>query len=302
MLDTRLPQPNDSFRWVQAAPGPALVCRGLEAFAHHVMTTRTWALAAVRNVRNSEERRAWAEVAAAMSVSAGRLVRAHQVHGADVLTRRAGDAPVTTLSYADIIVSNDPAVAIAIQTADCAPILIADRRTGVVAAAHAGWRGLAAGAPRVAVDALAREFGSRPEDLLAAVGPSIGACCYEVGPDVRQRFEEAGWPESTTSGWFFTRPQPTKRNPSMAGLRVEPRPGHWYFDSGRVASDQLKSAGVPRDQILVAELCTASHPGVLCSYRRDGGDAGRIAGAIRAVAVDVSAVAPIITIRDTPCG
>jgi YfiH family protein len=259
--------------------GLALVCPGVEAFAHHLITTHSWALA---TDRHRDGGRAWAEVAAAMLVSTDRLVRAHQVHGADVLIRRAGDPPVAILPDADIILSDDPTVAIAIQTADCVPILIADRRTGVVAAAHAGWRGLAVGVPRVTVDALAREFGSRPEDLVAAVGPSIGACCYEVGSEVRQRFEEAGWPESTTSGWFFSRPQPTTANASMTGLRPQPRPGHWYFDSGRAARDQLESAGVPREGILGAGLCTASHPEVLCSYRRDGGDAGRIAGAIRA--------------------
>jgi hypothetical protein len=183
---------------------------------------------------------------------------------------------------ADIIVSNDPTVAVAIQSADCVPILIADRRTGAVAAAHAGWRGLALGVPRAAVEALAREFDSRPVDLIAAVGPSIGACCYEVGPDVRRRFEDGRWPASTTNRWFFMRAQPTPGNPSMAGLPAEPRRGHWYLDSGRAARDQLEAAGVPLDQILVAELCTASHPGALCSYRRDGAGAGRIASAIRA--------------------
>ena len=252
------------------------MCRALEPVAEHVITTREWELGARSTI---DESRAWDEVAAALGVE---IVRAHQVHGADILIRRAGDAQVATLPDADIVVSNDPAVAIAIQAADCVPILIADRRTGAVAAAHAGWRGLAAGVPRVTVEALAREFGSRPEDLVAAAGPSIGACCYEVGPEVRERFGEAGWPESTTSGWFFARPQPTVGNPSMTGVRTEPRPGHWYFDSGRAASDQLASAGVPRDQIFVATLCTASHPGALCSYRRDGAVAGRIAGAIRA--------------------
>ena len=275
MLDTRLPQPNDSFRWAQEAPGPALVCRLLEPLADHVITTRFWALGAGEN---GDADHAWAEVAAALDAP---LVRVHQVHGANFLVRRPGDAPPTTRADADIIVSNDPAVAIAIQTADCVPILIADRRTGAVAAAHAGWRGLAAGVPRVTVEALAREFGSRPGDLVAAAGPSIGACCYEVGPEVRQRFEEAGWPASTTSRWFFARAQPTTSNPSMAGLRTEPRPGHWYFDSGRAASDQLEAAGVAPDQILVAELCTASHPVALCSYRRDGAGTGRIAAAIR---------------------
>ena len=241
-----------------------------------MITSRIWALGAGAN---SDADLGWAEVAAALNAP---IVRVHQVHGADFLIRRAGDAPPAALPDADIIVSNDPAVAIAIQTADCATILIADRRTGAVAAAHAGWRGLAGGVPRVTVEALGREFGSRSADLVAAVGPSIAACCYEVGPEVRQRFEKAGWPESTTSGWFFERAQPTKRNPSMAGLRTEPRPGHWYFDSGRAAGDQLESAGVARDQIFVADLCTASHPDTLCSYRRDGSGAGRMAGAIRA--------------------
>jgi len=261
---------------VQGASGPALLCRALEPFADHVITTRSWALGAAG--RNSDADSAWAEVAAAL---ARPLVRVHQVHGAALVIRRAGDPPLAALPEADIIVSHDPTVAIAIQAADCVPILIADRRTGAVAAAHAGWRGLAAGVPRITVEALARQFGSRPGDLVAAAGPSIGACCYEVGPEVRHGFDEAGWPESATRGWFFTRPQPTPGNPSMAGLRAERRPGHWYFDSGRAAGDQLESAGVPRDQILVAGLCTASHAGALCSYRRDGAGAGRIAGAIR---------------------
>jgi len=68
----------------------------------------------------------------------------------------------------------------------------------------------------------------------------------------------------------------------MAGMRADPRPRHWHFESGRAASDQLESAGVARDQIFLAELCTASHPAVLCSYRRDGAACGRLAGAIRA--------------------
>jgi len=263
---------------VQGAGVPSLACRGLEPFADHAVTTRAWALGAGTTLSGRDADRAWAELAAAL----GRpIVRAHQVHGTDVLIRRAGDPLPVAPADADIIVSNDPAVAIAIQTADCVPILIADRRNGAVAAAHAGWRGLAAGVPRLAVEALTREFGSRPTDLVAAAGPSIGACCYEVGSEVRQRFEEAGWSASKTSGWFFERAQPTAANPSMAGLRPDPRPGFWYFDSGRAAGDQLESAGVPRDQIFLAGLCTASHPAVLCSYRRDGAGCGRIAGAIR---------------------
>jgi polyphenol oxidase len=279
MLDTRLPQPNDSFRWVQAGRFPALVCKALEPIARHAITTRDWPLGSRPDVDESD---AWADVANAMAVPAGSLQRVRQVHGADVLVLRAGEARSTEQRpTADVIVSADPAVAIVIQTADCVPLLIADRQTGAVAAAHAGWRGLAAGVPRATLGALAREFGSRTGDLTAAVGPSIGACCYEVGPDVRQRFAQAGWPESMINAWFFVRPQPSARNPSMRGL-APPRPDRWYFDAALAARDQLESAGVPEAQIFVAELCTASHPDIFCSYRRDGRGAGRIAGTIRA--------------------
>jgi len=217
-----------------------------------------------------------------MAVNHDHLVCAHQVHGTNVAVRRAGDRHASQSTTADIIISNDPAVAITIQTADCMGLLMADRRTGAVAAAHAGWRGLAAGVPKVAVAALAREFGSRPADLVVAAGPSVGACCYEVGDDVRRRFDGEGYRELALARWFFTRAQPTTLNPSMAGLPREPRAGRWYFDSGAAARDQLESAGVPRDQIFAADLCTASHPDTLCSYRRDGTGAGRMAGAIRA--------------------
>jgi purine-nucleoside/S-methyl-5'-thioadenosine phosphorylase / adenosine deaminase len=198
------------------------------------------------------------------------------------LTLRGGESARVQLPDADIIVSNDPSTAIAIQSADCVPLLIADRRTGAVAAAHAGWRGLAIGVPRAAVEALVSDFGSRTVDLVVAAGPSIGACCYEVGSAVLDRFERAGWPPSAIGRWFFDRPRATVRNPSMAGLPAEPRPDHWYFDSGRATLDQLEAAGVPADQMFAAELCTGSHPAVLCSYRRDGVGAGRIAAAIRA--------------------
>ena len=275
MCDTRLPQPNDSFRWVQVGARPALVCRPLEFHAPNLFTTREWHLGA------RDEASGWFEVAGAMGVGQDQLVHVHQVHGADVVVRCIGAAP-SMYPPADIMVSNDPTAALAIQTADCVPILLADRRTGAVAAAHAGWRGLAAHVPGTAVAALEREFGSRPADLVVAIGPSIAACCYEVGADVRGRLESAGFPREMTDAWFSRLPQPTPHNPSMAGLPPVPRSGHWYFDSGTAARDALVLAGVSPGQIFAAGLCTASHPDALCSYRRDGTGAGRLASAIRA--------------------
>jgi YfiH family protein len=190
------------------------------------------------------------------------------VHGASVIVRRAGDPRrgVAPLQDADIIISDDPALVLAIQTADCAPLLVADCRIGVVAAAHAGWRGMAARVPEVTVQALATTFGSRPADLVAAIGPSISASCYEVGGEVRDRFTSAGFPAPQLERWF---------TPAQ-------RPGHWYFDGWASVRDQLEEAGLSPDRIHLAGLCTASHPDLFCSYRRDGKAAGRTAAAIRA--------------------
>lgn len=272
------PKPNDGFAWVQVAGGPALVCEALEA--PHVFTTRSWALG---SATEAERAAAWEAVGRSIGVDQGHLCRAHQVHGASVSVRRIGDPTCggQPLPDADIIVSDDPARALAIQTADCVPLLVADRRTGAVAAAHAGWKGMAAGVPRATVLALAREFGSRPVDLVAVAGPSIGACCYEVAADVRDAFRRGGFADAVLQRWFLATPQPTARNPSMPGLPDSRRADHWFFDGWAATRHQLEEAGIPLHNIHFAGLCTASHPQLLCSYRRDGSSAGRAAAAIR---------------------
>jgi polyphenol oxidase len=278
-----LPQPNDAFAWVQAAGLPALVCPPLAEIATHVFTTRGWPLgsrtpetAAGASDRLMDVR--WTDVATAMNIDATRLVRVRQVHGTMVVVARHGAAEGAD---ADIIVSDNPDLALAVQAADCVPILIADRRTGAVAAAHAGWRGLSVRVPAATVAALAREFGSQRRDLVAAIGPAIGACCYEVGADVFQRFVRTGFTGDQLERWFLPRPAPTARNASIASLPTLPRADHWYFDAWASAREQLEAVGIPAGQIFVAGLCTASHPEWLCSYRRDGSPAGRMAAAIR---------------------
>ena len=181
------------------------------------------------------------------------------------------------LPAADVIVSDDPSLALAIQTADCLPILVADARTGAVAAAHAGWRGLAPRVPAVAVAALRREFGSDPTSLVAAAGPSISAARYEVGADVRQRFEEAGFDRERLGRWF------------LQGTRA----GHWQFDGWEATRDQLADAGIPPERILIAQLCTATDADMFCSYRRDGSPAGRMAAVIRPRGGIISSTRPV---------
>jgi len=256
-----------------------LICRPLEPFAPHLFTTREWRLGSPTLQRDGREM--WTDVASALDVEEARLVRVGQVHRAEVAIAREGRE---IRQDADIIVSADPAVAIAIRAADCVPLLLADRGTGAVAAAHAGWRGLAARVPTVTVAALARECGSRVDELIAAAGPSIGPCCYEVGRDVRDSFALAGFSRADLERWFVHSPVSTSHNPSMPGLETKNRlTDHWFFDGWACMRDQLINAGLSTDQIFTAETCTASHPETFCSYRRDGSPAGRLAGAIRSV-------------------
>jgi YfiH family protein len=150
--------------------------------------------------------------------------------------------------------------------------LIADRARGVVAAVHAGWRGTAARVAVAAVDALAREFGSQPSDLVAAIGPSIGPCCYEVGSELVDAFAAAGHERSLIDRWFLA-PAPPRGSRERPNLRL---------DVAGANRDQLLLAGVPEEQIHLSGLCTAMHLDLLTSYRAEKEKAGRIVGAIRA--------------------
>jgi polyphenol oxidase len=282
MIFGMTPQPNDPFVWVQAAGGPALRCAALDALADHLYTTRPWRLGSPGSVNGD----GWGEVAAALNVDAPHLARLHQVHGAAAVVARANGHPFDSaqgrpLPQADIQLTQEAGLAIAVQTADCLPILLADPRSGAVAAAHAGWRGLAARVPEAVVSALGREYGSQASDLIVAIGPAIGPCCYEVGSDVRDALARAGFDDRELARCFFDRPQATTINPSMSSLSSTRRADRWFFDSLAVARRQLERAGVAPDRIHATGLCTASHPDVFCSYRRDGRPAGRMAAAIR---------------------
>jgi YfiH family protein len=177
----------------------------------------------------------------------GRLYLLKQVHG--TVVRRA---PWEGRPEGDAAVGERPGMILGIETADCLPVLLADPRRRVVAAAHAGWRGTAAGVARAAVGALV-EGGSRPEDLLAALGPGIGPCCYEVGEELKAAFGPGGD--------AFFRPGP----------RGKP---HLDVRAANVA--QLKAAGVPEARIHSVAECTRCRADLYHSYRRDGPRSGRM--------------------------
>lgn len=219
----------------------------------------------IGNLRLRDDPADWNAVASEIGVAPGNLRLLRQVHGASVAVARRGGASCWGAPEADIAISDDPCVAIGVQVADCAPILLADRRLGVVGAAHAGWRGTAQCAAAVAVDGMRREFGSSPFDVIAAIGPCLGQCCGEVGEEVADAFRRAGHPEPALSRWFSPGPR-----------------GRPMLDLPGANADQLHEAGVPRAQIHVAGLCTRTHAGLMHSYRASGAQAGRMAGIIRA--------------------
>ena len=197
------------------------------------------------------------------------------MHGrAHVVVTRAGEPPYARPAIGPRPTSwspTPPRRRLAVRAADCVPILIADRDTARWRAVHAGWRGTCAGAAGAAVNALRAEFGSRPDDLVAAIGPSIGVCCYEVGPELVDAFAAAGYERHLIDRWFTSTPPPRgsrARNP----LRL---------DVAGANRDQLMLAGVPEEQVHVSGLCTAMHLDVLTSYRAEKEKAGRLVAAIR---------------------
>ena len=175
--------------------------------------------------------------------------------------------PITPTTDADIMITDDPSVALAVQTADCVPLLVADSSTGSVAAARRlAWD--CASSPSVTVAALVEQFGSRASGLVAAIGPSIGSCCYEVGTDVRQRFESWGFSSRALERWFLVESVESATNPRLSGLSKRAREGHWFFDIWTATRDLLMEAGIPPGQVFTAQLCTASHADAFCSCRQ----------------------------------
>ncbi len=211
------------------------------------------------------------------------LVTMRQFHS-DVIHVAAG--PGAEAAKADALITGSPGLLLGVQTADCVPILLADTRRRVVAAVHAGWRGTLA---RIAVKTLGQmrmEFGTQPRDVVAALGPAIGRCCYEVGPEVAQAFA-AQFPSA--ADWFdgpFEQLAHGEEPLWLPWLTMMP-PGH-VPPPPRVQLDlrasnrwQLMDAGVPEKRIGASDLCTSCRRDLLFSYRGEGAMTGRMMAAIR---------------------
>jgi YfiH family protein len=179
------------------------------------------------------------------------LATLRQIHSNKVVVAtRPGD-----LGEGDALISNVPGLTLAIRTADCLPVLIADPENRAVAAVHAGWRGTVQEIVLEAIRAMLAEYGSRRENLVIAVGPGIGGCCYEVGPEVAEQFSR-----------FF---------PERQDLH-----GTTKIDLPESTIRQLRRNGGRAGQIDSSGLCTRCLADQFHSYRRDGQAAGRMVSAL----------------------
>jgi len=202
--------------------------------------------------------------------------------GSDRRGPEKGDAPA-----GDALVTAEPGVLLSVRTADCLPLLLVDTKLRVIAAVHAGWRGALARVIEKTVGELCRMFGSAPEDLVAAVGPAIGACCYEVGDEVVDAFG-AQFIECDS---FFRRPARGKGVEQLRAsysllFHTQAPPGHrreranLHLDLAAVAHAQLADAGLKPTAIHHSGYCTACRADLFFSYRRDGPQAGRMMAVI----------------------
>src|SRR5271154_2995861 len=223
---------------------------------------------------------------AALDAGESRVAALRQIHSDIVHVVGAAEFPQGEQApKGDALITREPGVLLTIQTADCIPILLADTKQRAIAAIHSGWRGTA---QRIAEKTLGRmqmEFGTRPEDVIAALGPGIGRCCYEVGSEVARDFD-AQFPSARE--WFdgpFDALASGENDPNwLPWLTMKP-PGHQppplrvHLDLIAANRAILAAAGIPARQISSSGLCTACRTDLLFSYRRER-TTGRMMAAI----------------------
>lgn len=187
-----------------------------------------------------------------------------QMHGADVRVIHDLEDARSDTERCDAVTTRASNILLAVKTADCVPIIMGDARTGAVAAVHAGWRGTLAEIVSRTLERMREEFGTKAVDVSAAIGPSAGACCYEVGPEVLEPFR-------------------TRFSRSIDYLFSPTHDGHATVDLQAANRDQLIAAGVSSERIHIARLCTMCCTDLFFSYRREKslyGKTGRLMSVI----------------------
>lgn len=228
-----------------------------------------------------------------ISVSRDALVYAKQVHGTDVWT---GSVVPSEPVVADILISSTPGLFVGVKTADCVPILLLDPVRKIAAAVHAGWRGTVHRVIRKALTTMQDLFGCRAEDLVACIGPAIGACCYEVDDTVVIPFREQ-FPDPEHFILEIGRTSPVFRQPfnpaflehapkllvatesasGSAGAEARSRDvsPKAVLDLVGANRQELKALGLRRECVFQSGLCTSCNEDLFFSHRRDRGTTGR---------------------------
>jgi len=209
------------------------------------------------------------------------LITLRQIHS-DII--HFVDSPPASQLAGDGLITSTPGLFLGIQTADCLPVILVDPKRRAVGVFHAGWRGTIQRIVEKGVGEMHRHFGSRPGDLKAAIGPGIHGCCYEVGAEVREKFQS----QFSYAAKLFREVEerdPVREKYPMLFLTAR-APGHSvlpkniFLDLVEANRQQLLAAGVPAKSIEASPLCTNCHPDLLFSYRAEKGKTGRMMGVV----------------------
>jgi len=209
------------------------------------------------------------------------LVSLRQIHS-DLI--HCISEPPTGQLAGDGLITHTPGILLAIQTADCLPIILVDRRRRTVGVFHAGWRGVVKRIVEKGLGEMQRAFGAKPQDIKVAIGPGIHSCCYEVGPEVRQAFES----QFTYAAELFREVKesdPVREKYPLLFLTAR-APGHGelppkiFLDLVEANRRQLIDVGVLARNIFASQLCTACSTDLLFSHRAEKGVTGRMMGVV----------------------
>ncbi len=212
------------------------------------------------------------------------LITLRQIHSNLVREVTRADAGREHPLKADGLITAERGVLIGIQTADCIPVLVADKKQRVVGAFHAGWRGTVKRIAEIGVGRMRLEFGCRPDDLVAAIGPGAGPCCYSVGEEVLSEFESQFVYARELFHEVYSADAVHNRYPML--FLTQCAPGHspigpsLHLDLIEANRRQLLDAGVPAKSIYVTGGCTNCQTDLFFSHRASRGHAGRMMAAI----------------------
>ena len=201
------------------------------------------------------------KLGAGLGIDARHIVTCRQIHGDEIAVL---DALPDSTANADAVITEKPGIFPAIKTADCLPILILEPRKEIAAAVHAGWRGTVLRITRKVVVTLKKRFGCEASDMIVALGPCIGVCCYEVDDKVLTPLRKA-IPQADRFIGRNRRDRAVKDEPDVS----------YRLDLTAVNRYELIAEGIPEENILELGLCTSCNPDLFFSYRRDGARSGR---------------------------